>query len=89
MTAGVAVPPEHPTQQTHLDRGDGGSADGGGKSGLGGGSSTGRDNGRQCQWQLLLPLLSFWGTRQQGCTGNRLWHHRWQGQQGNRHQHNK
>jgi hypothetical protein len=41
MTAGVAVPPEHPERQTHPDSGDGGSGDGGGKNGVSGGSSTG------------------------------------------------
>jgi hypothetical protein len=44
MMAGVAVPPEHPARRTHPDSSDGGSGDGGGKNGVGGGSSTGRDN---------------------------------------------
>jgi len=43
MTAGVVVPPERPAQWTHPDSGDGGSGDGGGKCGVGGGSSPGRD----------------------------------------------
>jgi hypothetical protein len=50
MTAGVVVPPELPARWTHPDRGDGGSGDGGRKSGVGGGSSTGRDNG------IIMPM---------------------------------
>ena len=44
MTAGVAVPPERPPRGTHPDSGDRGSGDGNGKKGVGGGSSTDRDN---------------------------------------------
>jgi hypothetical protein len=61
MTAGVAVPPEHPARRIHPDRGNGGSRDGGGKSSVGGDSSTGRDNGLRCRWRLLSPSLSSWG----------------------------
>ena len=61
MTAGVAVPPERPAQRTHLDSGNGGSRDGGGKNGVGGGSSTGRDNDLRCRWRSPSPLLSLWG----------------------------
>jgi hypothetical protein len=38
------VPLERPLQRTHPDSGNGGRGDGGGKNGVGGGSSTGRDN---------------------------------------------
>ena len=38
------MPPEPPARRTHPDSGDGGSVDGGGINGIGGGSSTGRDN---------------------------------------------
>jgi hypothetical protein len=61
MTAGVAVPPEHLARWTHLDSGNRGSGDGGGKNGIGGGSSTSRDNDLRCQWRLPLPSLSLWG----------------------------
>jgi len=59
MTAGVAVPPERPARRTHPDSGEGGSEDGGGKNGIGGGSSTGRDNDLRCRWRLTSPLLSL------------------------------
>ncbi len=55
------MPPERPAQWTHPDRGDRDSGDGGGKSGVGGGSSTGRDNGLRCRWRLPSPSLSSWG----------------------------
>jgi len=48
MTAGVAVPPERLARRTHLDSGDGGSGDCGGKNGISGGSSTSRDNDLRC-----------------------------------------
>ena len=37
------MPPEPPARRTHPDSGNGGSGDGGGKKGVDGGSSTGRD----------------------------------------------
>jgi hypothetical protein len=51
MTAGAAAPPERPSRRTHTDSGDRGSGDGGGKNGVGGGSSTGRDNDLRCRWR--------------------------------------
>jgi hypothetical protein len=48
------VPLERPARWTHPDRG-------GGKSGVGGGSSTGRDNGIRCRWRSPSPSLSSWG----------------------------
>jgi hypothetical protein len=44
MTAGAAAPPEHPPRWTHPDSGGGGRGDDNGKNGVGGGSSTVRDN---------------------------------------------
>ncbi len=38
------VTPERLARRKHPDSGDGGSGDGGRKNGVGGGSSTGRDN---------------------------------------------
>ena len=61
MTAGVSVPPERPVRRTHPDSGDGGRGDGGGKNGLGGGSSPGRDNDLRCRWRAPSPSLSSWG----------------------------
>jgi hypothetical protein len=55
------VPPERPARRTHLDSGNGGSRDGGRKNGVGGGSSTSRDNDLRCRWRSPLPLLSLWG----------------------------
>jgi len=48
-------------QWTHPDSGDGGSGDVGGKNGIGGGSSTGRDNDLRCRWRSPSPSLSSWG----------------------------
>jgi hypothetical protein len=61
MTTGVAVPPERPVRRTHPDRGDRGSGDGGGKSSVSGGSSTGRDNGLRSRWRSPSPSLSSMG----------------------------
>ncbi len=66
MTAGEAAPPERPPRRTHPDSGDGGRGDGGRKNDVGGGSSTGRDNGLRCRWRSPSPLLSLWG-----CDGGR------------------
>ena len=44
------MPPERPARRTHPDSSIGGSGDGGKKNGVGGGSSTGRDNDLRCRW---------------------------------------
>jgi hypothetical protein len=61
MMVGVAVPPERPARRTHPDSGDRGSGDGGGKNGVGGGSSPGRDNDLRCRRRSPSPSLSSWG----------------------------
>ncbi len=61
MMVGVAVSPEHPAQRTHPDSGDRGSGDGGRMNGVGGVSSTGRDNDLQCRWRSPSPSMSSWG----------------------------
>ena len=59
--AGAAVPPECPPQWTHPDSGYRGSGDGNRKNGVGGGSSTDRDNDLRRRWRLPSPPLSSWG----------------------------
>jgi len=57
------VPPEHQPRQTHPDSGDRDSGVGSGKNGIGGGSSTNRDNDNlRRQWRSPSPLLSSWGS---------------------------
>ena len=58
--------PECPAQWTHPDRCEGGSGDGGGTNGVGGGSSTGRDNDLRCRWRSHLLSLSLWGGNGRG-----------------------